>query len=118
MSAKKSPIKKSSPSRPSRKTTTTIQGRKSTSPLGEPVRRYEMIGACDFAICDGGVPIDEKAKQALLDSARTHTAECVIQCDGYVFNLYMLSSIVLVDAAGNVTGSSRPAKTDATAPRD
>ena len=102
-------------SKPSRKTAKSQPNKvplaEITAPRGEPVTRYEMLGACDFVLVDPGEGLDTKAREALLDSSEGCVARCVIQCDGYVFNLTMLPAVTLIDKDGNAT---QPATHNAT----
>jgi hypothetical protein len=77
-------------------------------PAPETVVRYELLGACDFTLVDPGERLPEKARQALFDLQKDKGVRCVMQCEGYVFNIVCLPFVTFVDRDSKITGSSAP----------
>jgi hypothetical protein len=62
---------------------------------GERVIRHELLGACDIAFAPGTqAAIGKKAADALAGALRGAYAICVVQCEGYVFNLSLVPLLV------------------------
>jgi hypothetical protein len=103
--------------KPSAKKTTTNRKKKAPRerdvskidlPAPEAVTRHALFGACDFALLDPGEGLPEAAREALFDAIKGQWVLCVLQCEGYVFNVVGSLRITFVDHAGDVTGSSPP----------
>lgn len=77
-------------------------------PAPETVTRYELLGACDFTFVNPGERLPEKARQALFDLQKDKGIRCVMQCEGYVFNIVCLPFVTFVNRDGKITGSSAP----------
>jgi hypothetical protein len=52
--------------------------------------RHDLLAACHIALIpDTQEKIGKKAHEALITTLKSGYARCVVQCEGYVFNLAM-----------------------------
>ena len=68
---------------------------RSEKPRGERVIRHDLLAVCHIALPpDTREKIGKKAHEALIATLKRGYGRCVVQCEGYVFNVAMATLFV------------------------